>query len=123
QSLGVVGRSADTLGLVADRLGPGRDLDPAADSPGQRGGGAEPRRGLQLGRAGPVPRPQGTASSAGSGGPGPARILPIPIVRVPDGSVPGFDPFGATLQCGVGAGALVLGCGPVLPGRGDGAAE
>jgi transposase len=55
QSLGIVWRPADAVGAVADRPGHRRDLESAAAAAGQRRGGAEPRRGLELGRAGPVP--------------------------------------------------------------------
>ena len=97
QSLGVLRRSADAAGVVADRVGSGRGLDPAADTAGQRRGGARPGGGLQLGRAGPMRLGGGVAAADGGGGPDSAGALPAWRIRLADGGVPRLDPFGAAV--------------------------
>src|SRR5262249_24714451 len=122
RAVGLVGRPADRLDAVADRLGGGRGRGSPGAPPGQRGGGTFAGDRQTLGRASDLRRPGGAATAAGGHGPDPTAGISQPEGPQPARSLPATGPFRAGLYAGVGGAALGPGGGRGASGRVRGAA-
>src|SRR5512147_1085480 len=110
-------------GVVADRPGGGRGLEPAAAAAGQWRDRAVAGDGQAVGRALRLCQRRGAATPPGGDGRHPASRLPQCAVPQSLGGVPATGSLGPGVLDGLGAEALELGRGDSAPGWLRGAAS
>jgi hypothetical protein len=115
-------RPADRPGVVADRPGSGRGLEPAAAAAGQWRGRAIAGDGQAVGRALRLGQRRGVAAPLGGEGRRPASGVPVRAGPQAVGGVPEARSLGPGVLEGLGAEGLELGRGDGAFGRLRGAA-